>query len=418
MPVLRLSACRPGEQGAQQAAYRIYGETTPAMLEDDARKAKGLDDVFRQNADQPFFDQTAFDPDGKTGAHFHEMPNSDLGDRDDPVVVFCHGFQFDVRGNRPDPLNRVTTNNPHLLIYHFDEAASQDQEDSVHNTPWLARTFFDDGKGTEADMKGLALCWGYDGTGDTNGILDFSTPSGTWENFYSLAYEDAMISGHGLAAAISQLARRLEAAGQADRPINIVCHSLGTRTTMKALEILAERFRALGDPAIERVHNVILLAGACLFYQAGQAMERIVKANPDRVPSFFNVHSRDDEVVRVLGSRAALRTGRREVGLSIDLFSVLFNFTMGAPTLGIEGKPGTDYTGGIDYKPWVDINLDSQRVRDWGAQQGLDLKGDLGHGEADHWVHFTHAGNWELYRRILRGAPGFGIDDLRTAIPS
>ena len=312
MPVIRLSACRPGQQGAQQAAFRIFGETADGMLEDDARKAKALDDVFRQNANQPLYDQKVFDPDAKLATHLNDIPNSDLGDPSKPVIVFCHGFQFDVRGTRPDPLSRTRTNNPHLQIYHCEEATSAQEEADVHHTPWLARAFFGTGMGDIRDLDGLALCWGYDGTGDTRGILDFSTPSGKWENFYSLAYTDAMISGHGLAAAISQLVHRLEAAGQADRPIHVIGHSLGTRTVLKALEVLAERFRRLPDPdpSIQRIQNVILLAGACLWYQAGAAMERIVRANPDRVPSIFNICSTDDEVVRVLGSRAALRTAR------------------------------------------------------------------------------------------------------------
>lgn len=389
------------------------------MLEGDARDAKALDDVFRQNADQPFFDQKAFDEDAKLAAHFNGLPDADLGDPSSPVIVFCHGFQFDVRGARPEPISRTETNNPHLQIYHCEEAASPEEEAKIHHTPWLARFCCGTGFGHIDDLDSLALCWGYDGTGDTSGILDFSTPSGTWENFYSLAYEDAMIAGHGLAAAISQIARRLEASGQATRPIHVVGHSLGTRTVLKALEVLAERRRRMApsDHAIERVRTVILLAGACLWYQAGQAMERIVRAKPNRLPSIFNVRSTDDGVVRVLGSRAALRTARREVGLAIDLFSVGLNALTGVPTLGIEGKPTGDYTNGIRYEPWVDINLDSRDVHTWGAQHGLDLKGDLGKGKPDHWVHFTHAGNCDLYRRILREDAGFTINDLRQSIP-
>ncbi|MEM9140108.1 MAG: hypothetical protein AAGB15_09780, partial [Pseudomonadota bacterium] len=222
MPVIRLSACRPGTGGAQQAPFRIFGEHFPGMLEDDARNAKALDDVFRQNANQPFFDQKAFDADGQLASHFAAMSDADLGDPSKPVIVFCHGFQFDVRGAKPNPITRTETNNPHLQIYHCEEAASPEEESKIHHTPWLARFFFGTGIGHIDDLDGLALCWGYDGTGDTKGILDFSTPSGTWENFYSLAYQDAMIAGHGLAAAISQIVRRLEAAGQADRPVHVV----------------------------------------------------------------------------------------------------------------------------------------------------------------------------------------------------
>lgn len=417
MPVIRLSACRPGEQGAQLATFRIFGESSPGMLEDDARNAKPLDDVFRQNANQPFYDQKAFDADAKLADHLSEMSDADLGDPSKPAIVFCHGFQFDVRGARPNPISRTETNNPHLQIYHCAEAASPEEEAKIHHTPWLARAFFGTGMGDIRDLDGLALCWGYDGTGDTSGILDFSTPSGTWENFYSLAYADAMISGHGLAAAISQMARRLKAAGQAQRPIHVIGHSLGTRTVMKALEVLAERHLHMADPAIGRIRNVILLAGACLWYQAGQAMERIVRANPGRLPSVFNMRSSDDGVVRILGSRAALRTARREVGLSADPFSIFFNFSVGVPILGIEGKPPGDYTGGTRYRPWVDINLDSRSVHAWGAQRGLNLKGDLGPGQPDHWVHFTHAENWELYRRILREDAGYTVDELRQSVP-
>ena len=81
----------------------------------------------------------------------------------------------------------------------------------------------------------------------------------------------------------------------------------------------------------------------------------------------FNVFSREDGVVRVLGSRAALRVGRREAGFDINVLDKLGTFGGGAKLIGREGKPSGDYTGGRTYPDWADIDLDRPAVQDWGA---------------------------------------------------
>lgn len=429
MPVLRFSACRPGAFGNQTANFQIFGEDRPGRLEDDALAGVALDQVFRQNGDVPFFGQPVFRSDSALAGHIAALPDAALGDPDEPVVVFVHGFQFEVRRPRPDPFDRRESDNPHVRLFHFDEAAgSAAAEHELHLTPWLARAFFDGGTGAEADCGGLGVCFGYASYGDTSddatpglldtlgSIFDFVTPSGRPENFYALAYWDAMIAGHALAAVLVHLAARLDAAGQGARPIHIVCHSLGTRTALKAVEVLAMRYPA-EDRVIERIGKVVLLAGACLWFQAGKAIERIDQADPERRPEFFNILSTEDGVVRVLGARASLDVARNEAGVVADDLARLATFFRGAEVIGHEGKPPADLCGGVDYADWADVNLDSPAVQEWGRGEGLALNGDLGRLKPDHWIHFTHAQNWELYRRILRGEPGYSARDLAATVP-
>ena len=186
MPVLRFSACRPGKKGVQQARFRLYGADKPDVLKGDAREAIALDDIEHQNGDLPFYDQRVFDDNGHLARHLADQKDAVFGKADAPVIVFVHGFQFDVRGPK---------DNPHLQIFHFDEVG-EEVEHEEHTTPWLARAFFEDGTGKEEDCPGLAVCFGYDGTGDTrdeggtgffgwlDSIFDFVTPTGEAMNFY------------------------------------------------------------------------------------------------------------------------------------------------------------------------------------------------------------------------------------------
>ncbi|MEM1299030.1 MAG: hypothetical protein AAGH68_07085 [Pseudomonadota bacterium] len=418
MPVLRFSACREGEKGNQISHMTVFGEASPGQLEDDARKSPLTFDNLTQQNRPPFFEQPIFSDDRPFAEHIQALPVEALGDPDAPVIVFVHGYMFDVRDERPEPFLRTATDNPHVLVYHFEEPASVDLERRRHHTPWLARAFFDDGKGEEADCDGLAVCWGYDGSGDTKRLISIRNPTGRPANSYELAYRDSGYYGQGLAAAISQLVRRLDGAGQSHRQIDIISHSLGTRTALKALETLAHRFPApVSDPAIERVGKVLLLAGACQWYQAGTALERLIRSGATKLPEIYNIISKDDEVVRVLGARFSLSAAREEAGASKGDISRLWEAIVGGKTVGIEGKPDGGYTNGKRYAPWIDIDLDAKAVRDWGAARGLDLLGDAGQNQKDHWVHFTHAPNWELYRRILRSAPGYTLPELQASLP-
>ena len=430
MPVLRFSACRDGAIGDQIVPWHLFGETVPDTLEGDARNGVRLDQLYRQAHDRPFAKQPVFRESSLLAAHLAALDDTDLGNPDAPVVVFVHGFQFEARRALK---SRRDSDNPHRRLFHFEEVGTTPaDEHALHLSPWLTRTFMDDGMGVMVgrpapEIDGLAVCFGYSSFGDTNSdetpglfdfldsIVDFSNPQGRPQNFYALAYIDAMIAGHGLAAVLVHLVRRLQAAGQAGRPIDIVCHSLGTRTALKALEVVSWRYPE--DRAIEHVGRVLLLAGACLWEQAGQALKRIEEADAEGGPEFYNILSRADEVVRVLGARASLRVARAEAGREATDVEKARALLHGAALIGRDGRPPASFGGG-GYRDWVDIDLDDSAVQDWGRTCGFDLDGDRPFLEGDHWVHFTHRPNWDLYRNILRRVPGYDTASLRTTVPA
>ncbi|MEM9063650.1 MAG: hypothetical protein AAGD13_24595 [Pseudomonadota bacterium] len=426
MAVLRFSAARDGALGNALAPWKLFGEDTPGVLEGDARKGVRLDQIFRQTGGLAFSDQPAFKENARLAAYFDALPDSALGDPDGPVVIFVHGFMFEVRRKLKA---RLDSDNPHRRLFHFDETGDPDDEHDTRATPWLARALCPGGIGDASDAHGLAVCFGYASYGETvsdespglldflDSIVDFVNPQGRPANFYALAYIDAMIAGHALAAVLVHLARRLEKAGRPNQRIDIMCHSLGARTVMKAIEALALRYPA-PDKVLEQVGKVILLAGACLWEQAGKALDRIDQADPQRRPEFFNVLSRADEVVRVLGSRASLRVAREEAGLEVCDVDRTLALIQGAGLLGREGKPPQKFypSAASAYADWVDIDLHKDSVKSWGHMNGFQLDGDRPVLKGDHWVHFTHRPNWELYRKILADDPGWSARELAASI--
>ena len=128
--------------------------------------------------------------------------------------------------------------------------------------------------------------------------------------------------------------------------------------------------------------------------------------------------SRADEVVRILGSRASLRVAREEAGLEVNDVDRAAALLQGAGLLGREGKPPQKFYPSADsaYSDWVDIDLHSDAVKSWGFMHGLELDGDRPFLQGDHWVHFTHRPNWELYRRILDGGSGWTARELAASV--
>ncbi|MEM9764028.1 MAG: hypothetical protein AAF968_16225 [Pseudomonadota bacterium] len=99
----------------------------------------------------------------------------------------------------------------------------------------------------------------------------------------------------------------------------------------------------------------------------------------------------------------------------------------GVTAVGIEGS---DRDLRSRYENWVDIDLTSDKTQAWGAARDMDLKGTLRESSFfvyellrskfkkveiwDHWVHYTHEGNWKLYRELLE--PGkLVLSDLPQA---
>lgn len=205
-----------------------------------------------------------------------------------PVCVMVHGFLFNPQmAPRQAPEDN---DNPHFRLYHFgwarDDAGNVDEmqlerEVKHHTTGWPKALGFapdDDG----ADGLALAFGW-YSNPGFASSLLKQG------RNFYTRAYDYARETAWPLVIALHGLARALP-----DRPIDIVCHSLGSAVVIRALAMAAKHDLGL----VERVGRVIILGGseytgeANIFYRRMQ--NRLASFADDQGVQVYNIVSREN----------------------------------------------------------------------------------------------------------------------------
>ncbi|MEO1613531.1 MAG: alpha/beta hydrolase, partial [Pseudomonadota bacterium] len=236
---------------------------------------------------------------------------------------------------------------------------------------------------------------------------------GRRENLFAYGYAMAGEAGLALAAVIAQVARLWGAEGLS---IDIIAHSLGARVVTSALRRLAREHET--ERGITYVDQVIFLAAALSRHQVS-ALGRetwLLSKGGRRAPTFqiFNFTSQSDKLLRFVGAPLADRVGQRlERGLlppSSALRLVLMNLPrVKVPVVGVHGG-GT----ASDWLNWIDIPLDHPQTQEWAEIAGLDLAGELRECALDHWVHYTHRGNWTLYNRILTDKSDWTIDAILT----
>ena len=169
---------------------------------------------------------------------------------------------------------------------------------------------------------------------------------GRW-NRYRWAWDLAKAEGVALAMTLPALG---------SKPVDIVCHSLGSRVVLKALE--------LGAPA----GRVLILNGA--EYQA----QGLRVAQMRRDVEFFATVVPEDDVLNKLG-RFAPGWGGDFVG----------------NTLQIRPPPN-----------WTDLPLDGKSFKTQLLEiNGWRVAGDNPNQSGDHWYSFENEDNWPLYRAIL-----------------
>ncbi|MEL6478017.1 MAG: hypothetical protein AAFR17_11890 [Pseudomonadota bacterium] len=420
--MMRFSAVPTGVLGDRKASWAIYGDRIgdPDGLEASAFAGVNLAQIAPVPA-APMFNR-----DSLFGMH---LAGIDLElDKDAPVVVFVHGFCYEPR--RPVAA-RIRSDNAHRCLYHFSDTADgpgSSEERDLHITPWFARAMLEEGRGAPEECGGLAVGYSFASYGgapepflpswsqrlrDRLGLINpFSHPSKAFEN----AYTDAGIAGCGLAAVLVQLRARLDHAGHADRPIDLLCHSLGARTVLTGLSMLAQRGDE--DRTLARIDRVIMLSGACYWGQAADALANIRFARPEKSPQFYNFTSQHDDVLRHFRVRRTMEGPRRAsvemLGLERDEAPIIRR----GKVTGWDGRP--DYrlysVFGPEYDDWIDIPLDDPEIRDWGRDMGMDLSGRRPGSLGDHWHSYTHPGNWDLYRKILHDRETWTVDNLRYAL--
>ena len=421
MSFMRFSAAPAGRLSDRTIPWAIFGERSdmPDGLEDNALAGSNLSGIA-SSPDGPMFEHASL-----FGAHLASTPLSCAADA--PAVVFVHGFQYEPR--RPiEP--RIRSDNPHRCLFHFDETPDGpgSVEERRHNlTPWFARAMLHDGQGGPEDCRGLAVGYSYASRGGTQ---DRFLPGGATRSLlrsgvavpwrqpaepYVNAYRDAEQAGFGLAAVITLLRYRLDYEELRDKPIDLFCHGLGARTVLSALAMIAQRWP--NDSTLSRIGRVIMLNGACYWGQAAFALANIAFADAPHRPSFYNLTCRSDEVLHYLGSRATMKIAVDEAIEDLSLDRQQIRHLRGGRTIGRNGAPPHalyEYFG-EPYADWVDLALDTNRLRRWGRARGMDLRGNRRHGSG-HSISFTHPGNWALYRAILNRAEGTEIDELSSAL--
>jgi pimeloyl-ACP methyl ester carboxylesterase len=247
--------------------------------------------------------------------------------RGKPITILVHGFQHDPR--------QADAQNPHLTIF----------KEPSRTTPrsWAADLgYFEPG----ADVC-LALGW-------------FSKPVFNWfelvflgRNFYKVAYRWAEWAAKHLLDMLLTL--------PPDRPINLVCHSLGSRVVLRALHDVAEICGRRDSGPCPRVEKVIML-GAAEYQDEAHDI-------PDLWPntSFYNIANRHDWI---------LNDFAENFGLKSD------------DVLGHNGL-------GFFAPNWVDVYLDKPEVE-------RHLGFALTPGERPHENYYENIDLMRWYRQILQ----------------
>lgn len=287
-----------------------------------------------------------------------------------PVTIMANGFQFDPR--KPAGANPMKSDNPHAIIFHFRDG-DETQEAYAHATGWPLWLGFEEGDG---GANGLAVAFGWYSTPDFFGSLIKAQ-----KNFYTEACAFAVITAAPFAMLIRRLAARI-----AKRPIDIVCHSLGSRLTIKAVLLALKQ-----DPAIAaRLGRIIILGGAEYSVAARKLVAALDGVAPP--PEVYNFMGTSDAVLERLGQNFGPGEGGDHK-------------VIGNAGLGLGGP----------VPCWIDLATGGAPLNDWLKPHGAYLVSDLPNQAADHWGYYAVRGNMKLFRRILRDRDAWAIADLRAA---
>lgn len=313
-----------------------------------------------------------------------------------PLVVMVHGFLFDPRDSvSEDP---TKSNNPHSRVFHFS-ATEPAIEQREHSSSWPLHLGFEEEDGGK---HGLAVGFGWQSSpGFATSLIKH------FKNFYARAYEMAGETAGVLASTLVTLHELFPS-----HPIHIFCHSLGSRVVIRALAMLAKRTdsdlppaqQKLFDATIRKLGQVIILGGAEYVVEAQLLQRRLLQvqhnlagADGERViPQIFNVVSRENDVLDLLGENF----GPRTFGVS-----------------QVVGHDGLSLERPRESLNWMDLQIDSAGLQDWMRKHHrIEISGDREGNVWDHWYYYTFRGNMELYRGILREPDKWSQAALRRKV--
>ena len=298
----------------------------------------------------------------------------------EPVTVMVNGFLFDPRqAITEDPKD---TDNPHGRIFHFRKYHVS-EEIRHHTTSWpLQLGFEEDDNGT----NGLSLAFGwYSQPGFARSLISH------YSNFYSRAYDLAQQASWSLLHVLREL---FNISALNDRPIDILCHSLGSVVVIGALANAAK----LDPVVLKRIGRVIILGGseycgeARTMYTLIREEEKQQGWKAEQGPNFYNIVSGENAILNIFAENFGPRS--------------FFSNTQVIGHNGLETRNPA--------KRWMDFQIDGDHLMQWLSKSSVSISGDNPGEPWDHWYYYTHRGNMEFYRRILRDRENWSIKTLRS----
>jgi hypothetical protein len=371
-----------------------------------------------------------------------------------PVVTMVHGFLADPRQDvRPDAPQR--TDNPHDFSFHYAAGPGPYWR---HAVSWPLGLGFAPADGGAA---GLAVAFGWNSTPDllTEGLMPALAAARsrlTWADLIDVPLDllelaaatpaivasakaipvpmsvgrvvegvrkldDLLTAVEGPLAKLGDrlpevyrepyrradlaawvLVNTLQslAAALPTHPLDLFCHSLGSRVVVQALFQMAT-VAAGGGPAaadmkslLGRVGRVVIVGGAEYAGPARQMLAAVRKAGA-ACPSFYNFEARRDRILGLLAERFH--------PVALDLRKVI-----GLSGLGADAPDPN----------WIDLQLETEPdgthpLNAWLKPRGLAVSGAHLTGLLNHWHYFSGPENMVVYAAILRDRAAWDIPRLR-----
>ncbi len=250
-----------------------------------------------------------------------------------PIVVLLHGYKFSPFRACIDPHSSILSLQP---------------RPRARTLSWPRHLGFGRGKRDE----GLCIAFGW----EAHGLF--------WR-----AYREAERAGQALAELLDMIA------GLTDRPVDIVCHSLGARVALSGIA------RARGA----QIGRVILMAAA--EFQSAAAGSLLSPAG--QKAEFINIISRENDMFDLVVERLLQPFGRTKRALGDGLMEAAGN--------------------------WLDIQIDHPEAR--------AALGCLGHRIAEptrricHWSGYLRPGMLAFYSELIRNREHLSMPRLRTTLP-
>lgn len=213
-------------------------------------------------------------------------------------------------------------------------------------------------------------------------------------DFYKQAYARAEHAAWVLANALSAVAGAVK-----DRPIDLFCHSLGSRVVVQALRQMAGK----KSPDLTRLGRIVVVGGAEYNVEARKMLTAVENAM-FTAPAFYNFMGRRDRVLTHIAGKFH--------PIDPDLTEPV----------------GTAGLGGTDHPHWVDVQLDKDEAGkhpfgDWvrnpdkpriAGREPVGSTHPL--GVLNHWYYFTNPANMEVFRAIFRDRANWTVEQLK-AVP-